>query len=261
MKAESPVGDPIAVIALLDEPNRRRLYEFVSGRREAVGRDEAAAEIGISRELAAFHLDRLVAGGLLVTEYRRRSGRSGPGAGRPAKLYRRTDRVVAVSIPPRQYDLAADVFAEGIGRIEGTAGIDAVADVARARGVDLGTEVRARMGPRPRRRRQLTALIDLLRDNGYEPVIDEAGAVRLRNCPYHALASSHRDLTCGMNFAWAEGVASAMDSPVRPELLPTPGYCCVVFRSAPESPDHGVPEPNQQIAAPEGEKPPDGHEP
>jgi len=251
MTNEGIVRDAVAVVALLDEPNRRRLYEFVSNRREAVGRDDAAAETGISRELAAFHLDRLVAGGLLTTEYRRRSGRSGPGAGRPAKLYRRTDRVVAVTIPPRQYDLAADVFAEGIGRMEGTSGVDAVADVARERGVDLGTEVRRTLGPRPSRPRRLTALVDLLREGGYEPVIDEAGAVRLRNCPYSALASRHRELTCGMNLAWAEGITTAMDSPFRPELLPTPGHCCVIFRSASEGLEAWAPEPNQQVPEPE----------
>ena len=253
MTNEAAVADTIGAIALLDEPNRRRLYEFVSDNREAVGRDDAAAEIGISRELAAFHLDRLVAGGLLETEYRRRSGRSGPGAGRPAKLYRRTDRVVAVTIPPRQYDLAADVFAEGIGRLEGTSGADAVADVARERGAALGTEARRKAGPRPSRRRRLTALVDLLRGGGYEPVVDEAsGAVHLRNCPYHDLVSRHQELTCGMNLAWAEGVTTAMDSPLRPELVPTPGYCCVVFRPASEGQEAGTPELIKQVSEPEG---------
>lgn len=116
MTNEDTVADPVGVIALFDEPNRRRLYPVLSVSRETVGRDDTAAEIGISRELAAFHLDRLVAGGVLEAEYRQRSGRSGPWAGRPAKLYRRTDCEVAVSILPRQYDLTADVFAEGLRR-------------------------------------------------------------------------------------------------------------------------------------------------
>jgi len=250
MTNEDAVADPVRAIALLDEPTRRRLYELVSANREAVGRDDAAAGIGISRELAAFHLDRLVAGGLLETEYRRRSGRTGPGAGRPAKLYRRADREVAVTIPPRQYDLAADVFAEGIGRLEGTSGVDAVADVARERGADLGAEARRKAGPRPSRRRRLTALVDLLGGRGYEPGVDEvSGAVRLRNCPYHALASRHRELTCGMNLAWAEGLATEMESRLRPELAPTPGYCCVVFRPPSEGRQTGASELIQQSGA------------
>jgi predicted ArsR family transcriptional regulator len=250
MTNEDAVADPVRAIALLDEPTRRRLYEFVSANREAVGRDDAAAAIAISRELAAFHLDRLVAGGLLETEYRRRSGRTGPGAGRPAKLYRRADREVAVTIPPRQYDLAADVFAEGIGRMEGTSGVDAVADVARERGAELGSGARRKAGTRPSRSRRLTALVDLLRGRGYEPEVDEASeAVRLRNCPYHALASRHQELTCGMNLAWAEGVATAIDSPLQPELAPTPGYCCVVFRPPSEGRETGASELIQQSGA------------
>jgi predicted ArsR family transcriptional regulator len=113
---DQPTSDPIAMVALLDGPTRRRLYAFVSSKPHAVGRDDAAAELNISRDLAAFHLDRLVQAGLLATEYRRRSGRTGPGAGRPAKLYRRTDREVAVSFPPRRYAEAADVFAESLDR-------------------------------------------------------------------------------------------------------------------------------------------------
>jgi predicted ArsR family transcriptional regulator len=251
---DDAVPDPVASIALLDEPNRRRLYEFVSANRETTGRDDAAAALGISRELAAFHLDRLVGGGLLETEYRRRSGRSGPGAGRPAKLYRRTDREVAITIPPRQYDVAADVFAEVLGRLGCVAGAGAVADVARERGMDLGTEARRKLGPRPSRRRRLTALVDLLREGGYEPVIDEAAeTVRLRNCPYRALVSRHQELTCGMNLAWTEGVTTAIDAPLRPELIPTPGYCCVAFRPPPESRRTGAPELVQPVSEPDRE--------
>lgn len=224
------VDDQIGAVALLDEPNRRRIFEFVSGSREAVGRDDTAAALGISRELAAFHLDRLVTVGLLETEYRRRSGRGGPGAGRPAKLYRRTNREVAVSIPPRRYEHVADVFAEGLDRLADTSGADAVADVAREHGTDLGVEARRNAGPRPSRRRLLTALLDLLRRAGYEPDVDPAsGAVSLRNCPYNALVANHRELTCSMNLAWAQGVSTAMDARLRPELAPKPGYCCVVF--------------------------------
>ena len=234
MTNERTVADPVRTIALLDEPNRRRVFEFVVASRMPVGRDETAAELGISRELAAFHLDRLVAGGLLETEYRRRSGRSGPGAGRPAKLYRRTDREAAVSFPPRHYDRAADVFAEGLGRLGGTLGAEAVADVARERGTNLGVEVRQHAGPRPSRRRLMAAVVDSLRGAGFEPELDKAsGAVALRNCPYHALVENHRELTCGMNLAWADGVATAVDTGLRPELDPKPSYCCVVFRPAP----------------------------
>ncbi len=104
--------DPLAALA---EPVRRRLYEYVVAQGEPVDRDGAAAGVGIGRPLAAFHLDRLAAAGLLDVEFRRRSGRTGPGAGRPAKFYRRPfDREVAVSLPPRKYGLAAEILAEAV---------------------------------------------------------------------------------------------------------------------------------------------------
>ncbi len=232
MTNKPAVEDPIQAVALLEEPNRERLYDLVVSSHEPVGRDDAAGALGISRELAAFHLDRLVEAGLLETEYRRRSGRSGPGAGRPAKLYRRGDREVAVSLPPRHYDLAAELMATALDRLGGGSVTEAVTTVARERGIAVGAEARRKAGARPGRRRLLTGLLDVLRGSGYEPGIASSdGRVCLRNCPYDALVSDHRELTCGMNLAWADGVVGGLaNSGLRPELAPKPGYCCVVFR-------------------------------
>lgn len=235
MTKKPPVGDPIEAIALLEEPNRRRLFDLATASREPIGRDDAATALGISRELAAFHLDRLVEAGLLETEYRRRGGRTGPGAGRPAKFYRRSDRELTVSFPPRRYDVAADVMATALDRLDRTSGVEVVRTVAHERGTEVGHEIRRSAGARPGRRRLRAALLDTLRASGYAPEVDErSGAVLLRNCPFHALAASHRELTCGMNLAWADGVTDALvDSGLRPELAPAPGYCCVVFQPAP----------------------------
>jgi predicted ArsR family transcriptional regulator len=233
MPNDNGIADPVRTIALLEEPTRRRVFEYVSSTQEAVGRDDVAAELGISRELAAFHLERLLKGELLNAEYRRRSGRTGPGAGRPAKLYRRTDVEVAVSIPPRRYEVVADVFAESIDRLKDPVAIAAVSDVARERGTELGLKARRTVGARPSRRRRLAALMELLGRAGYEPAVDETkGAVTLRNCPYDALVADHRALTCGMNLAWAEGVVVAADVPLRPVLVAREGACCVEFQRA-----------------------------
>src|SRR5215218_11217440 len=98
-------------LAALAEPVRRRLYEFVAAQADPVDRDAAAAGAGVGRPLAAFHLDRLAEAGLLDVTYRRRSGRTGPGAGRPAKFYARARHgELSVSVPPRQYDLAAEIL-------------------------------------------------------------------------------------------------------------------------------------------------------
>src|SRR3954452_24408232 len=111
-----PGPDGLARLEALAEPTRRRLYEYVAGLQDAVGRDRAAEELGLPRHAAKFHLDRLVEVGLLTTEYRRLSGRTGPGAGRPAKLYRRAPGEVSVSVPPRRYALLAEILAEAVGR-------------------------------------------------------------------------------------------------------------------------------------------------
>lgn len=238
-------ADPVAAIALLDEPKRRRLYEYVTARSEAVGRDEASEALGMGRELAAFHLDRLAAAGLLEVEYRRLSGKRGPGAGRPAKLYRRSSAEVSVSLPARGYERLAELLADAIERADaGASGHPAelAADAgAHARGVGQGVQAREKAGRRPGRAQLRAGLVELLGEDGYMPTTAPDGAIRLQNCPYHALSASHRDLTCGMNLAWAEGVLEGLggsetsDRPaggagLEANLAPEPGYCCVVFR-------------------------------
>jgi predicted ArsR family transcriptional regulator len=229
-----PDIDPIQVAAVLAEPTRRGLYGFVVARHEPIGRDEAAAAVGISRELAAFHLDRLVDAGLLLTEYRRLTGRTGPGAGRPAKLYRRATGDIEFSLPQRHYERAAELMATALDRLGSATGLEAVARIARERGRALGAD--AVEGPEMAsadQRGSFGRLLDLLRGAGYEPEIEPAGDVCLRNCPYDALVQEHRDVTCGMNLAWAEGLVDGLGaSDVAVELNPEPGRCCVVFHPA-----------------------------
>ena len=236
----SPREAAVAAIALLDEPNRRRLYEYVTSRPEAVGRDEAAAALGLGRELAAFHLDRLARAGLLDTEYRRIGGRRGPGAGRPSKLYRRSERELSVSVPGRDYKGAAEVFAEALERLAAEGARQAereqqvIQDIAHDRGREAGLEARRAAGPRPGKRRLRARLTETLAESSYQPIVDaDTHAIRLQNCPYHALSATHRDLTCGMNLAWGEGILEGLgESGLEAELRPEPGYCCVVFREA-----------------------------
>lgn len=224
-------NDEIEAIAVLDEPVRRRLYEYVAATREAVGRDEAAEAVGIGRPLAAFHLDRLAAGGLLSVEYRRLSGRTGRGAGRPSKLYRRAARAFTVELPPRSYDLAADLMAEAIDSL-GPDAIDTLDRKARQRGEQLaGTVVQphaAGAADTP-----LDIAYEALAELGYEPVRDASGELRLGNCPFHDLAAAHREATCGMNLSMIQGLLDGLNVPgVAARLDPEPGWCCV--RIAPD---------------------------
>lgn len=223
--------DAIAVAALLSEPLRRALYDHVVGRDESVDRDEAAAATGIGRPLAAFHLDRLVAGGLLEVEYRRRNGRSGPGAGRPAKFYRRAQGLtIELSFPARRYRLAAEILADGLGRHSNDAVLGDVRVAARERGAALGAAGRSGRPLRRRSKRALRAeLISVLAGEGFEP-IDDGQEIRLRNCPFDVLAAEHRGLTCSMNLALLEGLAAGVgDAGLDAVARPVAGSCCVRF--------------------------------
>jgi predicted ArsR family transcriptional regulator len=217
----------IGAVSLLAEPARRSLYEYVSAARTEVGRDEAAEATGVSRSLAAFHLDKLVDAGLLAVSYRRLTGKSGPGAGRPAKLYRRADAEYAVSVPPRDYGDAAQLLAEVVDQ----AGLDPqLAEVARRAGRELaGAELpdpAVPGDPAP------DALGEVLTTRGYQPYRD-GSELRLRNCPFHALAQEFPPLICGMNLALLEGLlaGSALDRDWTARIDPRPGECCVTLAS------------------------------
>jgi predicted ArsR family transcriptional regulator len=216
----------ISAIAALNEPMRRNLYAYITERTEAVGRDEAAEAVGITRELAAFHLDKLLEEGLLDVEYRRISGRSGPGAGRPAKLYRPSGRQVQIILPERRYDLVARLMAEGL-EDPGKDPAAAVDRAARRFGEALGTEARRHVGRRPSTTRLLGEVCAVLREYGFEPALGN-GEIRLRNCPFEAVAKEHTALVCGMNLALARGLVTGIGAGgVDVRLDPKPGSCCV----------------------------------
>lgn len=221
----------LAEIALLGDAVRRRLYLYVVGQRREVGRDEAARAAGITRPAAAFHLEKLVESGLLEAGYRRLSGRRGPGAGRPARVYRRPARDVNVTVPPRDYELVARFMLQGLdsqGRGKATEGAH---EAAREFGVGLGAEARRRAGSHPTDRRLHSALGEVLEERGFDPRVAEAGVLRLRNCPFDALSADYRDLVCPMNLSMMEGMLEGLGAgDLEAVLEPQPGMCCVAFR-------------------------------
>jgi predicted ArsR family transcriptional regulator len=222
------VAAQISAIAALNEPIRRALYTYVVERPAPVGRDEAAEAVGITRELAAFHLDKLLEEGLLEVEYRRLSGRSGPGAGRPAKLYHPSRRQVQVILPERRYELAAHLMAEALEDKDSDPAA-ALDSAARRFGESLGAEARRHLGRRASFSRLLDTACAVLRDHGFEPIRTES-EIRLRNCPFASVAKEHIALVCGMNLALAEGLVVGLGAEgIDVRLDPTPGACCVAF--------------------------------
>ncbi|MEQ6897545.1 helix-turn-helix domain-containing protein [Microbacterium sp. KR10-403] len=209
-----------AALAALADPVRRAVYDIVARAQDAVGRDAAAAAAGVPRSTAAFHLDRLVEVGLLTVEYRRLSGRSGPGAGRPAKLYRTVSGELLGSVPERHYELAADILAAGAERADRDD--VSVAAAAASEAHSRGREIAAAAGT-------LDAALDAC---GYTPATDEHGTVVMQNCPFHALTARHSELVCAVNLALVEGLLTGVGDPRSACPVPRDGACCVEIRAA-----------------------------
>jgi predicted ArsR family transcriptional regulator len=213
----------ISVIAVLDDPVRRRLYDYVTAQDHGVSRSEAAQAVGVQRTLAAFHLDRLAEAGLVEVTFRRPAGRSGPGAGRPAKLYRRSAAEHQVSVPPRDYRSAAELLAEVV---DVTGAEPELQRSARSRGAAAGRAARQQAPHIP----EADLVVGALSAQGYQPYQEGAG-LRLRNCPFHVLASRYPPLICGMNLALLEGLLEgAAVTSLEARLDPRPEECCVTLR-------------------------------
>jgi predicted ArsR family transcriptional regulator len=205
-----PGLEDLEALRALADPARRRVYAFAAAAGRPVTRDEAATALGLGRSLAAYHLDRLAASGLLAVSFGRPSGRTGPGAGRPAKLYARAEREFVLRAPPRDYGLVAEILLR--------AGRGSVDDAAREVGRELG-----RAAPK-------APIADVLAARGYEP-FDDDGTLRFANCPFDALAQNHREEVCCLNHALVEGVIEGVGAEgVTASLEPDRAGCCVAVR-------------------------------
>ncbi|MCX7523403.1 transcriptional regulator [Microbacterium sp. STN6] len=206
--------------AALRDPARAALYAYISASDDAVGRDEAAGAVGLSRGTAAFHLDRMADDGLLDVEFRRLSGRTGPGSGRPAKLYRRASAPISVSLPARRFDIVGEVLAEAIERAD-AAGLPirtAIQQVAAEIGADAAAD-----SP------DLTAALEA---SGYEPRTEAGGDVVFGNCPFHELKANHTEMVCHLNVELVRGMATQSGCGCHVEQDPSAGRCCVRIRNS-----------------------------
>jgi predicted ArsR family transcriptional regulator len=216
-------------IGTLADPVRRQLYQFVCAQAEPVTRDQAAQAVGVARHKAKFHLDRLEAAGLLDADYVRMTGRTGPGAGRPAKRYRRGSVEFAVSLPARDYELAGQIMADAIADSArtGTPIFVALKNVAAAHGAAIAASATERPTGSDG---ALDLAVRILTDHGYEPRrVDHT--VVMANCPFHALAVGHTELVCGLNHSLLSGfVDSVAPDLLDPRLEPGENRCCVTLR-------------------------------
>ncbi|WP_248759849.1 metalloregulator ArsR/SmtB family transcription factor [Pseudarthrobacter sp. SSS035] len=210
-----PWGRRMAAVASLGDDKRRQLFELVAASEAAVGRDEAALALGLPRSTASFHLDRLVQDGLLAVEFHKAAGKSGPGSGRPAKMYRQSASEVGASVPDRNYDLAAELLVAAIEHSTATGG--AVGNSLLAASYSKGQALAA----------GAASLADFMAGEGYEPRPDGAGGFVLVNCPFHRLSDGHPEVVCAMNGSFLQGAAAACGEPEE-RIAPNsePGQCC-----------------------------------
>jgi predicted ArsR family transcriptional regulator len=215
---EPSLSTSITAIAALEDELRGSMYFYIRRARRPITRDEAAASVGISRKLAAFHLDKLVDVGLLHADYEP----TGPvrRVGRTPKVYRPTDLEIRVAIPQRTQDVLTEILLDAV--LSGTAGEcarDAAVRAARRRGERLAAE--EPVGT-------LAAAENMLCQHGFEPFRQTDDRVRLRNCPFHPLAARAPDLVCGLNHAFLSGYFDGTG--VRAVVSPHAGECCVELR-------------------------------
>ena len=223
--------DRLAALAALAEPLRRRFYLHVTSSTEPVSREAAADALGVSRSVAAFHLDKLAEVGVLDVEYRRPSGKGGPGAGRPTKFYRRAARELDFSVPERRYDLAAAILAQAVSDARERA--VPVEEALRVAARDFGQIIGAGLDDTydGGSQDELERVLAILTAHGYEPE-RHGSLITLQNCPFHALAEEHRELVCGMNRDMLEGLLEGAAAPdLTAHLDPVPGRCCVTVHA------------------------------
>ncbi len=222
----------LAAAAVLADDLRRQMYAFIRRADGPVTRDEVAAELGISRKLAAFHLDKLAAAGLLRTSFARPGGLR--RAGRTPKRYEPAEVDLQVSIPAREHTLLADILLAAVLTAPDDSAAQAALRVAGERGRELGVAERAATRPgRLGAERALTLASGFLDRSGFEPVRVTPTLLRLRNCPFHPLTDQARELVCGINQAFLAGFLDGLGAVSATAVLdPRPGHCCVELRAA-----------------------------
>ena len=229
MPAPSELERRIAAIAALDQPLRRDLYRYLVATGRWTTRDQAAAAVGVARSVAAFHLDKLADAGVVEVRFERTTGRQGPGAGRPAKFYRRGPHEIAASMPDRRYDLAGSLLATAVAESTRTGAPvrDCLRTAATAAGRLIGGEAGEAVSTVADDERR-GAVVEVLARHGYEPEVGR-DEIALSNCPFHRLAEEHRELVCGMNLDFLEGLLEGMGHTrgLTARLDPAPAYCCV----------------------------------
>ena len=189
----------------LGDATRRGIYVTVRESTEPVTASQISEMFDIHANVARHHLDRLVSDEYLQVTRKRPSGRTGPGAGRPAKHYEPTRKNVSVQFPARRYDLLAELLLRVIERIAP----DNAAEVADEIGREYGRELAAEIGF-PEDSGYDTAAIAVasaLMGVGFEvEARPDDHELVTRFCPFGESAKNHPAIVCQLDQGLVTGL-------------------------------------------------------
>jgi predicted ArsR family transcriptional regulator len=215
--------------AVLADDTRFGIYRHIAERPGAqVTVVDVAEQFGLHPNVARMHLGKLEQAGFLVASQRR-----SPGGGRPAKLYQLAQGVQVFAIPPRRYELLAEL---ALDVVAAAATQEAAEAVCREAGQAEGRRYLADLGAQPGRPADLAEAVRAVAESqGLLPRVwldDDGLHVDVRNCVFRETGGRHPDLACGMHRAYLEGVVQALGgTPHGPfgadgESIRCGGDCC-----------------------------------
>ena len=214
---------------------------YVRGSAAPVTADEAATALEVHRSVARGRLERLVRAGVLETSFARPSGRAGPGAGRPAKLYAAAPEARALEFPPRRFPTL-------VARLLDEVPADGREEALRAAGEDFGRDLARAAGLRPRTRVEdgLERVCAAVRSLGFHAALDQVDAdtavINTPTCPLRPLVMEHPEAALIDRGMWAGLVEGGIHG-VRAESVECETHtcldgkesCAVVIRLRPEA--------------------------
>ncbi len=216
-----------ALASSLGDPTRRGIYISIRESAKPVTASLIASNFGLHTNVARHHLDKLVTDGYLQVTHRRRPGKQGPGAGRPAKHYEPTPKEVSVQFPARRYDLLSELLLRIVERFD--------AGQARALAEDVGYEFG----------RELATEIGLPKEAGFDGAVKavakamtgvgfdasseiEGHMMVTRYCPFGETATDHPEIVCRLDQGIVRGLLEATSHDVIPVVIPHQNLsdCC-----------------------------------
>ncbi|TML90430.1 MAG: hypothetical protein E6G08_02575 [Actinobacteria bacterium] len=187
------------------DPELRAALLFARGQERPVTADDLAAAHDVHRNVARSRLERLVEAGLLAPGYERRSGRTGPGAGRPAKTYAVVPELDAIEFPARRYETLVALLIDGVPR-------ERLREVGAAFGAELARA--ARLRPAKTLRTAAERMCRAVRDLGFQASVveveDDRAVIATPTCPLRPLVRTRPEAAEIDRGMWAGLAAHAL---------------------------------------------------